>query len=325
MNIRDIADMSGVSVATVSRVINNSPSVSEQTREKVLAVMQREDFVPNAFAGGIGRNAMKIVGILCADVSSLYYSKAVSLLEEGLRRNGYDSLLCCTGYELEDKRAYLALLAQKRVDAIILVGSAYREERDNTHIRETASQVPVFVVNSHVQIPNVFCVYCDEHEAMRNNVQYLAAKGCRDILYLHDMKKWAWAGSQKLAGFRDGLAECGIAETPDTVQVVNKSSMADAQKRVSELLTRGVSVSGILASEDLLAIGAQKAVLEQKLEVPIIGFNNSEYVLCCTPALSSSDNMLGVICPMIVDMMTRFFDGEKISSKVVVSATLAER
>jgi LacI family transcriptional regulator/LacI family asc operon transcriptional repressor len=268
---------------------------------------------------------MKIVGILCADIANLYYAKAVSLLEKNLRQYGYDSLLCCTGYEVEDKKAYLTLLTQKRVDAIILVGSAYREERDNTHIREAAMIVPVFAVNLYLQIPNVFCVYCDEKEAMNNNVHFLAESGIRDILYLHDMKKWMWAGSQKLAGFREGLAECSIAETPDTVQVVGKSSMNDAQECIKGLLDRGVKFTGILASEDLIAIGAHKAVLARGLDIPIIGFNNSEFVLCCHPALPSVDNMLDTICPMVVTMMRRFFEGEKPPAKVVVSAALSGR
>ena len=324
MNIHDIAALCEVSVATVSRVINGNSNVNEKTREKVLRVMQEADFVPNAFAGGIGRNAMKIVGIMCTDVANLYYASTVSLLENNLRLNGFDVLLCCTGTNINDKKEYLASLIQKRVDAVILVGSAYREERDNTYIREAAQQTPLFMINAYVQIPNVFCVFCDEKEAMYNSTRQMADAGFRDILYLHDMDKWAWAGSQKLAGYREGLEDSGIPENPDMIQVV-ENGILPARDRVASLLSQGAHITGILASEDLLAVGAQKAILEQKKDIPIIGFNNSQFALCCTPLLSSVDNMMDTICPMVVNMLIRLFSGEKISPKVAVSATLVER
>jgi LacI family transcriptional regulator/LacI family asc operon transcriptional repressor len=324
LSIHQVAEACGVSVATVSRVINNSPNVSAQTREKVLRAIQEVDYVPNAFASGYGRNAMKMVGILCVDISNLYYASAVALLERGLRERGFDSLLCCTGRVLGEKKKYLAAMLQKRMDAIVLVGSAYREERDNTHIREAASQVPVFMVNAHVQIPNVFCVLCDEKEAMRSSVHRLVKAGHRDIAYLHDMEGWAWAGSHKLAGFREGLTDCGITETPYSVQTV-KHDLHAAQERIAALLEQNAGLTGILASEDLLAIGAQKAALAAGRDIAIIGFNNSSYAQCCTPALSSVDNMLETICPLAVDMLARFFEGEKIPNKVVVSATFIER
>jgi LacI family transcriptional regulator/LacI family asc operon transcriptional repressor len=311
-------------VATVSRVINNNPKVSDATRAKVLHAMQEADYVPNAFASGFGRNSLRIVGILCTDVANLYYATIVSLLEKNLRQKGFVSLLCCTGYALTDKKDALTDLLRKRVDALILVGSAYREERDNVYIREASLQVPVFLLNAHLQIPNVFCVLCDEREAMCNSVAQLAAVGCREILYLHDMNRWAWAGSQKLAGYRDGLAAIGLPENPDLIQQV-EHGILPARQRVEKLLDREVPFSGILASEDLLAIGAQKAIMPRRPEVPIIGFNNSEFALCCTPSLSSVDNMISSMCPMVTDMLCGFFAGEKVSNKVVVSATLVER
>ncbi|MDR1913004.1 MAG: LacI family transcriptional regulator [Clostridiales bacterium] len=329
LNIRDIAALSGVSVATVSRVINNNPSVTVKTREMVLSVIQQNDYVPNAFASGFGRNSMKIVGILCTDVANLYYANALSLLEHGLRRYGFDTLLYCTGTLLTDKKGAITALLQRRVDAIFLIGSAYREERDNQHIREAAQQTPIFFINAYIQLPNVYCVYCDEKEAIFNTVKQLVSAGIKDILYLHDMQKWAWAGSQKLAGYKEGLAACGIKENPDLIQVVDYG-INTVRNRVTKILAKldeGSKFNGILASEDVLAIGAQKAVLSQKknMDISIIGFNNSQLALCCTPALTSVDNMLDTICPMAVNMLNQLFKGEKISSKVVVSATLVER
>jgi LacI family transcriptional regulator/LacI family asc operon transcriptional repressor len=324
MNIIEIASMCGVSPATVSRVINNNPKVNGATREKVLRALQETDYIPNAFASAIGRNSMKLVGILCADIANPYYAKAVSYLVNGLRTAGFDSLLYCTGSQLAEKKIALSDLLQKRVDTIILVGSAYREERDNTHIREAARQTPIFMVNAYVQIPNVYCVLCDEREAMQTGIRRMVDLGHREILYLHDMKKWKWAGSQKMQGYLDGLSACGIPENRQLIQCV-ENGMQDAAKCVEKLMREGVRFSGIVASEDILAVGALKAVNAMKADVAVLGFNNSDYTLCCAPELASIDNMLDTICPATVDMLSKLSAGKKITSKLVVSSCIIER
>lgn len=324
MTIHGIATRCGVSVATVSRVINDSPNVSAQTREKVLKVMREANYTPNAFARGLGLNSMKMVGILCTDVSRPFYAQAVSLLERNLRSKGFDCLLYCSGVKIEDKKKCLSLLIQKKVDAIVLVGSGFNERNDNSHIAEAAKQVPVFLINSFLDYPNLYCVLCDETEAMRSNVREMAAAGLRDILYLHDMVSWAWAGTQKLRGYRLGLQDCGIKENPDLICAV-EHGVLPAQEKTSQLLRDGVYFSGILTSEDILAVGAQKALHAHNETRPIIGFNNSIFTVCSIPTLTSVDNMLDIICPTAVDMLSRLLDGAEVPGKITVSSTLVER
>ena len=98
MNIYDIAELSGVSIATVSRVVNDSPKVSEKTKMKVRAVMEANNYTPNVFARGLGLNSMKTVGIVCPDVSDDYMAGSVAYLEKRLRSYGYDCILYCSGY-----------------------------------------------------------------------------------------------------------------------------------------------------------------------------------------------------------------------------------
>lgn len=324
MTIRDIALRCKVSVATVSRVINESPKVNEKTREKVLRVMQDMGYTPNVFARGLSLNSMRMVGILCADVSRPFYAHVVSLLERSLRLKGFDSMLCCSGYALDDKKKCLQFLLKKKVDAIILAGPTYNERKDNAYIAEAAEQVPVFIINSVIDMPNVFSVMCDEEDAMRSSIHEMVAAGCRNILYLHDMVTWGWAGIQKLKGVRCGLRECGIEEKPELICAV-EHGLASAQEKVSQLLRDKVHFDGILVSEDLLAIGVQKALHAHQESRPMISFNNSIFSECATPTLTSMDNMLDAICPTAVDMLARLLSGKHIPKKIVISASLVER
>ncbi|WOC32833.1 MULTISPECIES: LacI family DNA-binding transcriptional regulator [Caproicibacterium] len=322
MNIYDIAACSGVSIATVSRVLNNSPSVSPKTREKVLRVMQQESYTPNAFARGLGLNSMHMIGLLCTDVSDTYYAKAVSLVEKRLRKDSYDALLCCTGNDPTDQKKFLQLLLSKHVDAVILIGSAFKEDAQNAYLAQAAKEVPVVIINGLVELPGVYCVLCDERNAVRQNVHSLLHQGITRILYLYDVL--TYSGCQKRVGYQDGLAEAGLPEMPElTVQV--PKSIPEVRDAVAALLKDGPSFSAILASEDLIAIGALKALQNAGLQMPVIGFNNSILAQCASPGLTSVDNMLEILCPTAVGLLEKLLSGEPVPQKTVISSRLVER
>lgn len=322
MNIYDIAQRSGVSIATVSRVLNNSPSVSDATRERILKVIQQEDYIPNAFARGLNLNSMKIIGILCTDISDTFYAKAVSLVEGLLRQQGFDALLCCTGNNLEDKKKYLELLLAKRVDAVILIGSAFKEDVDNSHIEIAAKQVPVIIINGLVELPNTYCVTCDEQAAVAENVALLHQQGYDDILYLYDTL--TYSGCSKLDGYRTGLAQCGLPVKENLILQVPKA-LEQVQSRVLSLLGDSPPFCAVMASEDLIAIGAMKALRQADLSMPVIGFNNSILSQCCSPSLTTVDNMLESLCPAAISMLTGILEGKNLPQKMVFSARLVQR
>lgn len=322
MNIYDIAKSSGVSIATVSRVLNGNQNVSPKTREKVLRVMEQEEYTPNAFARGLGLNSMKMIGILCTDVSDTFYAKAVSLVEGQLRQNGFDALLCCTGNDLEDKKKYLELLLAKRVDAVILIGSAFKENADNTHLEMTANQVPVIIINGLVELPNIYCVLCDERAAVSRNVQILCENGYNKILYLYDAL--TYSGCEKIAGYKDGFRNCGIPYQ-DSLLIKVPKSISEVSEKVLELMEDGPEFSAVLASEDLIAVGALKALQQQSRSMPVIGFNNSILSQCSSPALTSVDNMIDTLCPTAVHMLTNILQGKNAPQKIVISSSLIER
>ena len=143
MNIYDISKKAGVSIATVSRVLNDSAKVSAATRQRVLDVIRETNYMPNAFARSLGLNSMYTVGLLCSDPSDVYQAQAVCYLERELRNHSYTSMLCCTGGRLEEKQNHLHLLLSRSVDALVFIGSHFIEQSDaqNSYIREAAKAV----------------------------------------------------------------------------------------------------------------------------------------------------------------------------------------
>lgn len=326
MNIYDVAKAAGVSIATVSRVLNGSPNVSAKTKDKVLRVIEEAGYTPNVFARGLGLNTMKMIGVLCTDVSDIYYAKAVSIIENALRGYGYDSILCSTGNKLEDKQKRMELLLGKRVDALILIGSTFKEAADNSHIEKIAGKIPTIIINGVMDVPNTYCVACDEFKAMYDNVVSLYKKGCHEILYLYDTE--TYSGTQKLNGYKQAHKDCGWPVDSGLIVKVDKN-MPDIEKAINNLLEKGHTFSAVLASEDQLAIGAMNALLKKGLKVPedisIIGFNNSMLCECTYPALTSVDNMVETLCTMAVNVLTDVFDGKPVTNKMILSGKLIER
>lgn len=318
MNIYDIARLSGVSIATVSRVLNGSPKVSERTRNKVQAVMREQGYTPNPFARGLGLDSMKMVGVLCTDVADLFFAAAVSALERQLKQRGYTPVLLCTGSDFREKQKALETLLEKRVDAVILVGSPFREQENNRHIEAAAQSVPVVAVNSLLELPNVYSVLCDEYRAVYDNTLRLAQGGCSRILYCYDVK--TYSGLQKLRGYRDGLSRAGLDWDPALEIQVEKSLKAAAAAAAKAAEQLGIDAAQ--ASEDLLAAGLLQGTGGR---LPVIGFNNSVIAQCTSPSLTSVDNRVEELCSQAVGLLEALFAGEKPPAAVVLEPVLVER
>ena len=325
MNIYDIAKKAGVSAATVSRVINGSGSVSERSRKKVQKIMEQEGYTPNVFARGLILNSVRTVGILCPVISDLNHAVQVSHLERLLRLNGFDTLLVCSTSYDEDKGPFLDLLLKKRVDAVICVGSTIKEAKEVGHFAAAARRVPVVIINGLIQAENIYCVLCDEETATLECVRRLHQRGCDAIAYLYDTM--TYSGYQKLAGYRRGLQECGLDERSRLEIKLSASSNAinEAFTAIQKLLESDVRISAVMTADDVLAIGAQKALQKRGLKVPIIGFNNSRFAQCSTPELSSVDNMMETLCVTAITQLMDVLKGKTVGDKVVISAKLIER
>lgn len=245
MNIYDVSEHAGVSIATVSRVLNGNPNVSEKTREKVLKVMDELGYTPNVFARGLGLNTMKTIGIMCSDSSDPYLAGAIYYLERGLRAHGYDAILCCTGYDLDAKQKYFDLLRSKRVDAIILAGSKFVEMRakDNAYIIEAASDLPIMLVNGFLEGENIYSTVCDDHAAVYGAASQLLSSGRRRILYVYT--SYSYSGVNKLEGYKDALKAKGITPSDELIRQCPKDIEA-ARELMLSLHREGLEFDAVI-------------------------------------------------------------------------------
>lgn len=314
-NIYDIAKLAGVSIATVSRVVNGSDKVSDRTRKRVLQVIEDEGYTPNVFAQGLGLNTMHTVGILVPDISDLYMSTSVSFLEKELHEKGYEVILSCSGFDLERKRNYAEMLLNKRIDALILVGSTYagdgRSLTQTDYIRDAARSVPVFVINGLVEGDNVYCTVCDDSKATYDITKALIARGRKRILFLSDSH--SYSAQQKLAGYEKALTDCALPVLGDLRLSLPNHDIYYVRDLL--LQYRNLSFDAAVAVEDTIAVGVMKYAAIRGLSIPedleISGYNNSVVAISCTPELTSVDSRVEELCHQTVTRLLSVLSGDK--------------
>lgn len=327
MNIYEISEKAGVSIATVSRVLNGSSKVSEKTRQKILMVMEENNYQPNVFARSLGLNTMKTIGILCADSSDVVLASAVYSIEQELRKNQYDALLCCTGYDTDQKEKYLKLLLSKRVDALILVGSNFVEasSEKNQYIIDAAKDVPVIILNGWLNAPNVYCAFCDDVEAMQRVTSCFLEKTER-ILWLY--RSESFGGRSKTKGIKQAYLLNG-KEFPEQQSVLFNGSIEETKQMLLERWNAGERWDVILTSDDELAVGAYKfsrlAGLKVPEELQIVGYNNSIPGICCEPEITTIDNHLDYLGQNAVSMLMKVLNGEQIPTRTAAYADIIVR
>lgn len=328
MNIYDISEKAGVSIATVSRVLNGSNKVRPATREKILAVMEENGYTPNAFARGLGLNSMHTIGIMCADSSDPYLAQAIYYLERELRKNEYASMLCCTGYRLEEKKEYLNLLLSKKVDALFFVGSNFIEESQaaNEYLFQAAKSMPIVFLNGHLSGKNIYSVLCDDYQATYDVTDLILKTNVKKPLYLYRMK--SYSGKRKMQGFQDACIKNGLSFETDWFRSC-PGSIEKTRQFLTSLKNHNIFFDAVIAADDELAVGAVKYAQQQSLLIPdqfqVAGYNNSVLSICSTPEITSVDNRVEYMCTMAVSLLMHVFEKKDFPSKNIFSGMTIER
>lgn len=284
MSIQKIARLAGVSVATVSRVLNNSESVKEKNRDKVLQAIKASNYQPNLLARQLRTARSSMILVLVSDISNPFCAEIVKGIEEQAEKNGYRILLCNSGSDINRSRSSLQLLAGKMVDGVITM-DAFTTLSELTQL---IGAMPWVQCAEYADAGDVSCVGIDDIDATRQLVRHMRNRGCRRIALInHDLKyKYAQLRQQ---GYRDELAAHGLLPT---VSYAGDLSFAAGRQAMQMLLAQAPSPpDAVFAVSDTLAAGAISAIKAAGLRVPqdiaVAGFDGTELAEMISPPLTT--------------------------------------
>lgn len=290
MTIYELAEKAGVSTATISRVLNNSPKVSEKTRDRIHKLMKEFNYIPSAYARGLSGTSGKTIGILTIDIRDQYFASVIHSLEQELSLHQYNVILCNTGGELDDQRNYIALLRQKKVDAMVLVGSVFKNPQLKGVIKEVTLTVPLIIVNESVSGPNIYSVICEEGRGIEDMVTRLYNAGRRSFLFVKPGQ--TYSSNRKQKGFIKAMGKLNLPIEKRILEV--EKGLKDGLKASETIGNYPLPVDAVICGEDLTAMGIIKGLCVQGFDVPgeiaVTGFNNSIYSECSSPTITTVDS-----------------------------------
>lgn len=292
MTIKDIAKISGVSVSTVSRVLNNHPDVSEDVRQKVMAVVEEYNYIPNNSARALGQSKSDNIGLIVRGISNPFYTSIIHEIEQDIEKAGYTLVMQQIGSCDDELLAGAMMERDKRLRGLIFLGGRL----DSTKEQIAGIGVPFVNCSSNnaygtLDADSYSSVSIDDTQTAYEAVKELYKEGHRRIAVLLARPDDGSVSQIRYEGYVKALTEAGMAPDEDLIISVDSYNIADAYYGTKKWLEKGIAFDAIFAISDNLAMGAMRALREKGIDVPgqcsivaIDGIEVSEYM---APALST--------------------------------------
>lgn len=284
--IQDVARRAGVSIATVSRVLNRSAHpVRPALRERVEAAARDLDFRPSSLARGLAGRETRTLALVVPDIANPYYPRLSRGVEDVASAQGYTLIVCNTDYRAEKLAVYLRLLREKRVDGVLLAGGGREQPADIAELATVG--LPVEAIGRHpLEAPSV---RIDNVAAARAATEHLLRRGRRRVAFVGGPAEQTTV-ADRLRGYRQALRAAGLTVESDLEMEVGFSA-ADGERAGARLLGLAPRPDGVFAFNDLIAVGLVHALLAGGCAVPdelaVIGFDDIPLAPYLRPSLSS--------------------------------------
>lgn len=287
ITIKDIARMAGVSIATVSRVINNSKPVNEDVRQRVLEAMEQTKFRPNAIARNLIKNQSFLLGVMLPEVKNTVMDSLIDGINHISRLHGYNVVIVLTGGTLENELHYYNLFREMRVDGIVVATTQIQDE-----LLELigVAQIPCIMVGRDSRPKSIPSVHVDNFSAAYEAATYLIRQGHRQIGMLRVANGDTAAGKHRFEGFRKALDEAHLPLREEWI-IEGGVSVEEGAASMQKICETGVLPTAVFCATDRMAIGAINYLTESNIKVPedisVFGFDDIDMASIVRPKLST--------------------------------------
>lgn len=287
VKISDVSKLAGVSVATVSRVINNTCFVNAETKEKVLKAIEELSYEPNLSARNLRRNTSGAILVITPNMTNPYYSNIITGISETARKYGSSTFVCSTNGEKEQELELMKMLDSRRADAAIILATNI----DDDALYPYTKKYPVVFCSEYNPNLEIDRVSIDNYQAAYEATEYLIKLNHKKVGMMSSSNDYISTKLRK-QGFLDACKANGIKNAEQNIVYASKDySFSSARSQAKELFSKKNHVDALFCISDILALGAIYGARECGLDVPkdvsILGFDNLEYSEMMVPQIST--------------------------------------
>jgi len=312
VTLKDVAKYAKVSAMTVSRVIHNKDNVSPKLRRRVEKAIKELNYIPNDWARSFRSKKSRLVGLIVRDITNPYYSNFVRVLENTMRDYNLSLLFYDSREKYEFEKQAIELLLRKRVAGMIIV--PYKERITSSYIEELKSRNIPFVLLGKLLSTKTDCITFRDVEGAYIATKYLIELGHRDILHIRGPED-VIATELREKGFKEALRENGIKL--EKYSILEGGTLREhGYRAVKEfLVSKNPLPSAIFTFNDLVAIGAMRALREKKLRIPedvsIVGFDDIEDASYTYPPLTTIRQPAEEMAKAAVSLLLEQIEGKR--------------
>ena len=321
MTIYDIAKEAGVSASTVSRVINNKPGIKAETREKVMAVVNKYNFSLDENARGLVRQETKTIGLLVPDVRIGNYMMGIHNIIGLMAAQGYCCVLLDTGLDNVSRAEHVKLLSQRRMQGAIFVGPGYRCDEVKEAVSLYFKDRPVVMVGGSLDLPNVYSVSCDEEEGIALCFDYVYEKGYKHPVYIG-------------CGSKAGDLRCGqkVEKYSRNIKVpvyMSETPFECGYRETKIALEEHPETDILVYSSDSFAVAGLGALHDIGLKVPddvsVMTAEESLYSILFHPYMTSLNTKVETACELAGYTLVDILEGNERPKTLMLKPEINER
>lgn len=301
VNIHSVAREAGVSIATVSKVINHTGSISEQTRKRVLEAMNKLNYHRDVAAASLRSKRTNAIGLLVPDISNPFYADIARSIEDRSCELGFNVMMCNTDNDPEKEKNYLSLLTSQRIDGLV-VASAFRST-DLLEEMMDQQRVPIVLIASEIPKLSINTVTVDDYKGGYLAASHLLSLGHKKIAIIAENIR---SNKPRLSAFKDAMQEAELP-VPDEYIVKTEALIQKGYESAKQLLSLKERPTAIFACNDLLAAGVIQAAKEIDISIPhdlsVVGFDNTVLSTTTSPMLTTVSQPIKEMGAKVVELL----------------------
>ncbi|RKD27511.1 transcriptional regulator, LacI family [Caminicella sporogenes DSM 14501] len=329
LNIKDIARIAGVGASTVSRVLNNRPDVNEETRKKILKIIEEYNYIPNNSARNLKRNESKNIGVIVKGIYNPFFAKIIKAIEEKIDEQGFTMILHYNDKDSSDIEAAIELIKEKRLKGLICLGGDF-ENIDERQIKSLKTPIVIASTNVSKNINKelISSVSIEDEKAAYKAVDYLCKLGHKKIAIISTGESDRSVGNLRIKGYKKALDDNKIKCREEFLEV-GQYTFKSGYDAMNRLLDKNLELTAVFVTSDIMAIGASKAILSRGMKIPddisIIGFDGLDYTEYFHPSITTIKQPQEDIGYKSIEILLDIIKHKKGHKHVILETKLLER